>query len=459
MKLRRRKHLKARTTASALALALVGVVLAALPASADAIVTSFTPLSGTPGTLVSITGTGFTGMTGVDFDAGSGPDAAVTWTFISDTSATAVVPCSTEDGPIRVNTPGPDTPSPTSFTVDPAGAATITSFTPTSGPVGTSVVITGTNFCGATQVRFNATTAPTYTVNSATQITAIVPAGATTGPVHVTTGVGTADSATNFTVTTAPTITSFAPTSGAVGTSVVITGTNLSGVTSVKFNGTSATFSANTATSVTAIVPAGATTGPITVIAAAGTATSATNFTVTGTPTITSFTPTSGPVGTSVTITGTNLTGATSVKFNGTSATFTVNSATKIMATVLTGSTTGKITVTTPGGTATSATDFTVTTTASTSRSVLFGFQPHSRVSGHVSVTSGVAACQSLVPVIIQKQRGGSWKWVDTTATRKNGNFKTYIPPSNGMFRAKVNQITLANGVVCAKSISNPVHT
>ena len=457
MKLLRRKHLKARTTASALALALVALVLTALPASAAA-VTSFTPLNGAPGTLVSITGTGFTGMTGVDFDAGSGPDAAVTWTFISDTSATAVVPCSTEDGPIRVNTPNPDTPSGTSFTVDPAGAATIPSFAPTSGPVGTSVVITGTNFCGATQVQFNTTTAPTYTVNSATQITAIVPTGATTGPIHVTTGVGTADSATNFAVTTAPTITSFTPTSGAVGTSVVITGTNLSGVTSVKFNGTSATFSANTATSVTAIVPAGATTGKITVTTPGGTATSATNFTVTGTPTITSFTPTSGPVGTSVTITGTNLLGATSVKFNGTAATFTPSTATSVATTVPSGATTGKITVTTPGGTATSATNFTVTT-GSTARSVLFGFQPHSRVSGQVSVSSGVAACQSLVPVIIQKQTGGSWKWVDTTATRKNGSFKTYIPPSNGTFRAKVNQITLANGVVCAKSISSPVHS
>jgi kumamolisin len=80
------------------------------------------------------------------------------------------------------------------------------------------------------------------------------------------------------------------------------------------------------------------------------------------TPTITSFTPTSGPVGTSVTLTGTNLTGATAVTFNGTSASFTVTNATTITATVPTNATTGALSVTTTAGTATATTNFTVTT-------------------------------------------------------------------------------------------------
>jgi len=75
-------------------------------------------------------------------------------------------------------------------------------------------------------------------------------------------------------------------------------------------------------------------------------------------PTITSFTPTSGGKGTVVVITGTNFTDATAVKFGGTNATITFNSATQITATVGTGAT-GKVTVTTDGGTGTSAGDFT----------------------------------------------------------------------------------------------------
>jgi uncharacterized protein (TIGR03437 family) len=78
------------------------------------------------------------------------------------------------------------------------------------------------------------------------------------------------------------------------------------------------------------------------------------------TPTFTSFTPPSGPVGTPVTITGTAFTEATKVTFAGKSAAFTVNSDTQITATVPTGATTGKIAVTTKGGSVSSTTSFTV---------------------------------------------------------------------------------------------------
>ncbi len=78
-------------------------------------------------------------------------------------------------------------------------SATVSSFTPGNGPVTTSVIITGSNFINVTNVSFNGTAA-TYTVNSPTQITATVPAGATTGIISVTTTCGTANSSSVFTV-------------------------------------------------------------------------------------------------------------------------------------------------------------------------------------------------------------------------------------------------------------------
>jgi hypothetical protein len=74
---------------------------------------------------------------------------------------------------------------------------------PSGGTVGTEIVITGANFTGATAVAFNGVPA-SFTVNSATQITATVPAAATSGPITVTTPGGTAQSAASFTVLAAP---------------------------------------------------------------------------------------------------------------------------------------------------------------------------------------------------------------------------------------------------------------
>ncbi|MDB5273829.1 MAG: hypothetical protein JWO58_2196, partial [Chitinophagaceae bacterium] len=84
-------------------------------------------------------------------------------------------------------------------------------------------------------------------------------------------------------------------------------------------------------------------------------------------PTITSFTPACGAASTSVTITGTNLTGATNVSFNGTAGSITSNTATQIVVTAPAGVTAGAITITTPGGTVTSSTNFTLTVAPSVS--------------------------------------------------------------------------------------------
>ncbi len=164
--------------------------------------------------------------------------------------------------------------------------------------------------------------------------------------------------------TAAPAVTSLSPNSGSTagGNSVTITGTNFTGATAVNFGTTAATnFVVNSATSITATSPAEpAGTVDVTVTTPGGTSAtgSADQFSYVGqnsTPAVTSVSPNSGSTagGTSATITGTNLTGATAVNFGTTAATnFVVNSATSITATSpAEPAGTVDVTVTTPGGT------------------------------------------------------------------------------------------------------------
>jgi uncharacterized repeat protein (TIGR03803 family) len=147
--------------------------------------------------------------------------------------------------------------------------------------------------------------------------------------------------------------------SGKEGSQVGILGQGFTSASVVKFGGTAATTKTLTgSTFILATVPAGALTGTVTVTT--GSTTVATKATYKITPTLKTFTPSSGPVGTSVTITGTGLLQTTKVAFNKISAAFKVNSDTQITATVPTGATTGKIVVTTKGGSVTSSTNFTV---------------------------------------------------------------------------------------------------
>jgi hypothetical protein len=251
-----------------------------------------------------------------------------------------------------------------SFTVP--VAPSITSLSPTSGPVGTSVTVTGTNF-GATKgtstITFNGTTA-TPTSWSNTSIVVPVPSGATTGNIVVTVG-GLASGGVTFTVTVAPSITSLSPTSGAVGTSVTVTGTNFGatkGTSTIKFNGTTATPTSWSNTSIVVPAPSGATTGSV-VVTVSALASNGVTFTVTVPPSITSLSPTSGTVGTAVTITGTNFgatQGTSMVKFNGTTATPTSWSNTSIVAPVPSAATTGNVAVTVNSA-ASNGVSFTVT--------------------------------------------------------------------------------------------------
>ena len=197
----------------------------------------------------------------------------------------------------------------------PTTGPAITGLNPTSGPVGTAVTISGSNFGaspGTSTVTFNGVAATTGNWSN-TSITAAVPSGASTGPVVVRVG-GVASNGVTFTVTmtsTAPLISSLSPSSGPVGTAVTISGSNFGaspGTSTVTFNGVAATTSNWSNTSITAAVPSGASTGPV-VVRVGGVASNGVTFTVTTTstaPMISSLSPSSGPVGTAVTISGSN---------------------------------------------------------------------------------------------------------------------------------------------------------
>lgn len=258
--------------------------------------------------------------------------------------------------------------------VAPVQAPAIASFAPASGPVGTTVTVTGTNFTGASALTLNGAAVTGFTVVDATTFTFVVPAGATSGPVAVTTPGGTAVSTGTFTVVApnpVPTIASLAPATALAGSgafTLTLTGTGFYAGSVVAFNGANLTTTFVSATQLTAAVPAsaiaaaGAFAVTVTNAAPGGGTSAAATFTVTvPAPTIASFTPTTGGPGTSVTITGTNFTGATAVRIGSFAVTnYTVVSPTSI-ALVLpggTGSVNGLLTVVTPGGTATSATSF-----------------------------------------------------------------------------------------------------
>ncbi|MBK6722222.1 MAG: IPT/TIG domain-containing protein [Acidobacteria bacterium] len=224
-------------------------------------VTAVNPTSGSVigGNSVTITGTGFTGVTGVTFDG----NACTSVNFVSDTEINCTAPAhSAGSVSVLVSTPGGTNGPNLLYTY--VAAPTVTAVNPASGPTagGTVVTLTGTNFTGTIAVTFGTTAATTFTVDSPTQITATSPAR-TAGiiNVRVTTAGGTSAVAVanRFTYVAPPTVTLLNPTSGSAlgGNAVAIGGTNFTGATSVMFGATSAAFTFNNASSITATAPAG----------------------------------------------------------------------------------------------------------------------------------------------------------------------------------------------------------
>jgi hypothetical protein len=334
---------------------------------------------------VAISGGPFTGITSVKFNG-------ATALFSAGSVLYAKVPDGATSGPVTVtNSAGTVTAG--TFTVvapappppPPVLTPTVAGFSPRNAVVGASVMIVGTHLTGATAVSFNGVPA-TFTLGSDTQLTAVVPAAATTGSVTITTPQGTVTSTAIISILALPIVSSFSPSGGAVGASVTISGSHLGGSSTVRFNGVSASVVTSSDSSITVQVPSTATSGPISVTTAAGTVTAAGSFTILVAPTFSGVSPGSGAPGTTVTVYGAHFTGATAVTVNGATAQFSVVSDSQLTLTVPSGATSGPIGVTTPSGSATSSSTFTVNVTAAPTVS---GFSPASAAVGATVTIAG----------------------------------------------------------------------
>jgi YD repeat-containing protein len=292
-------------------------------------VSQLSPVSGPAGTVISISGSNFGGARGSGAVSIGGVNAAVgRWsdTLISATAPAgvpvgnanitvttgsgsssntvvfAVVPGAIFSGPIfysydelgrllGVVTASGDAAQYTydalgdvlSITRTTSSLASIFTFTPKSGPVGTQVTIFGANFSPDSRqdaVSFNGTAAA-ITSASSTQLIVTVPDGATTGPITVTAPAASVTSASPFTVTSssgAPRIDSFTPQMAAPGTAITITGANFDSAPAndrLIVNVTPAGIpSAAQSTSITITVPKNAGSGHISLNTPTGTTTS-----------------------------------------------------------------------------------------------------------------------------------------------------------------------------------------
>ncbi|MFF0401597.1 IPT/TIG domain-containing protein [Streptomyces sp. NPDC005248] len=236
----------------------------------------------------------------------------------------------------------------------------LTSLSPNQGPTagGNTVTLTGTNLGDVTTVRFG-TTATAFTIVSATQITATAPAGSE-GAVQVTViSPGGTSGGLSYFYVALPTLTGVSPGQGTMagGTTVTLTGTNLGQATTVRFGTVAAAFTVLSGTQISSTAPSAPAGSPgpaqVTVTSPGGTSGGLPYFYV-ALPTLTGVSPGQGPTagGTTVTLTGTNLLNATTVRFGAAAAAFSVVSATQITAVSPPGSTGfAQITVITPGGT------------------------------------------------------------------------------------------------------------
>jgi hypothetical protein len=292
-------------------------------AAIDEIAPEFGPEEG--GTVVTITGTCFTGATGVLFGTTPGTEFEV----ISDTEISVVSPAGTGTVDVTVTNPTEcgDATLEDGFVFVAEGAPAIAAIEPDRGPEtgGTRVTITGEGFADATSVTFDGIAGTELTVIDDTEIEVVTPVHAPEiVDVVVTNGAGGSGPG-DFEFFAVTAVDEVDPGTGPVGggNTVTITGSCFTGATGVLFGGNaSPSITVVSDTEITAVVPAGVRgTVDVTVVGAGdcGDGTIDDGYTYTDEPVVSSITPDRGPVagGTLVTITGQGLGDATAVTFDG----------------------------------------------------------------------------------------------------------------------------------------------
>jgi hypothetical protein len=162
---------------------------------------SFSPASGSVGTVVTLNGSGFTGSTLAW--VGAAHNGAVK--VLSDAQVQVTIPVGATTGAIGIFNPAHSAFTARSFTVTASAPVykqqNIQNFSPASGPVGTVVTVNGSGFTGSTLAWVGAAHNGTVKVVSDAQLQVTIPAGATTGAIGIFSPSYAAFTASSFAVT------------------------------------------------------------------------------------------------------------------------------------------------------------------------------------------------------------------------------------------------------------------
>ncbi len=242
-------------------------------------VTAVSPNNGPAGgtNSVTVSGTGFTGASAVDFGT-SNPGTSIS--SVTATSLTVIAPSGTGTVDVTVTTPnGTSAINAPSDQYTYNAAPTVTSVTPNNGPAGgtNTVTVGGSGFVsGSTSVVFGSNAGTSVNVTTSSSLTVVVPSGSGTVSVTVsTTGGGTSAPLANaYTYNAAPTVTAVTPNNGPAGgtNTVTVAGSGfVSGSTSVVFGANAGTsVNVTTSSSLTVVVPSGSGTVSVTVSTTGG---------------------------------------------------------------------------------------------------------------------------------------------------------------------------------------------